>query len=63
MNWSRVVILFLFIGGAIVSLAIARGDSSGEAIAYMFAGAAANQGASFGHLKNGQARSKRESIH
>jgi hypothetical protein len=63
MNWPRVVILFLFIGGALISLAIARGDSSGEAIAYMFAGAAANQGASLGPHKNGHSRSKRESIH
>ncbi|HEB28334.1 MAG TPA: hypothetical protein ENI05_11260 [Porticoccus sp.] len=57
MNWTKVMVLFLYIGGALISLAIAQGDSSGEAIAYMFAGAAANQGAS---LKNGQtSRSKR----
>jgi hypothetical protein len=38
--------LFLYIGGALLSLTMAQDNSSGEAIAYMFAGAAANQGAS-----------------
>lgn len=56
--WTKVIILFLYIGGAIISLAIAGDSSSGEAIAYMFAGAAANQGAS---TMNGfSRRSKRE---
>ena len=52
-NWSKVAMLFLYVGGALISLAISQGQSSGEAIAYMFAGAAANQGAV---LLNGQSR-------
>lgn len=48
-SWPKVVMLFLYIVGALVSLAITHGGSSGEAIAYMFAGAAANQGASIGN--------------
>ena len=40
--------LFLYVVGALISLAIAK-NNSGEAIAYMFAGAAANQGALMGN--------------
>ena len=51
-EWQKVVILAILVVGAIVALFVAR-QESGEAIAYMFAGAAANQGAvSLDHNKS-----------
>lgn len=63
LSWSKVAVLFLYVGGALITLAITQGGSSGEAIAFMFAGAAANQGASSvgnGNSSNPSKRSKRE---
>lgn len=43
--WPKVAILIVYVVGALVALWLTQGSSDGKAIAYMLAGAAANQGA------------------
>ena len=58
MTWHKVVMLLLYVVGALTALAIDA--QAGEAIAYMLAGAAANQGAQVG--PHSPSRSKRDTL-